>query len=74
MRPDYPRAYNNRGVVYRAMGDLERALADYTEAIRLEPKYADAYANRATVRKRLGDEAQAAADQAEAERLREHRG
>ncbi|HLH11202.1 MAG TPA: tetratricopeptide repeat protein [Methylovirgula sp.] len=33
-------AYNIRGKAYQAAGDFDRAIADYTEAIRLDPKYA----------------------------------
>ena len=33
-------AYNNRGRAYRDKGDNDRAIADYTEAIRINPKYA----------------------------------
>ena len=39
-------AHNNRGEAWRSMGDADRALADYTEAIRLDPKYPAAYSNR----------------------------
>src|SRR5712691_10254342 len=39
-------AYNNRGVEYGAKGDHDRAISDFSEAIRLDPKYAVAYANR----------------------------
>lgn len=38
---------NNRGVAYFAKGDYETAVADYTQALRLEPKNSDAYRNRA---------------------------
>ena len=30
--------YNNRGNAYRAKGEMDRAIADLTEAIRLDPK------------------------------------
>ena len=39
--------YNNRGNALRSKGDMDRAIADLTEAIRLDPKYAIAYNNRA---------------------------
>ena len=32
--------FNYRGVAYKAKGDLDHAIADYTEAIRLDPNYA----------------------------------
>jgi tetratricopeptide (TPR) repeat protein len=34
---------------YNERGDLDRAIADYTQAIRLNPNYSVAYANRANV-------------------------
>jgi len=37
---------NNRGVAWKTKGDLDRALADYDEAIRLDPGLANAYNNR----------------------------
>src|SRR5258708_5429803 len=41
--------YNNRGNGYRTKGDNDRALADYTEAIRLAPKNAYPYNGRGNV-------------------------
>src|SRR5262245_10529468 len=35
--------YTNRGVEWRAKGNLDRAIADYTEAIRIDPTFAGAY-------------------------------
>src|SRR5882724_4269307 len=39
-------AHNNRGLAFRAKGDIARALADYDEAVRLDPDYAGAFNNR----------------------------
>jgi tetratricopeptide (TPR) repeat protein len=38
-------AYNNRGTAWRAKGDLDRAIADFTDAIQFDPQYAVAYRN-----------------------------
>src|SRR5919199_4796448 len=38
--------FYNRGNAYRYKGDTERAIADYSEAIRLKPDYALAFYNR----------------------------
>ena len=39
-------SYANRGVEYRNKGDLDRAIADLTKAIKIDPKFAGAYNNR----------------------------
>ena len=39
-------ARNNRANTFRNSGDIERAVADYDEAVRLDPNYAVAYMNR----------------------------
>jgi tetratricopeptide (TPR) repeat protein len=40
--------------------DIEGAIAEYTEAIRLYPDYADAYYNRGLLRQQLKDQQQGA--------------
>lgn len=42
-------AFVNRGIAYRRLGDLDRAIRDYAEAIRLNPRAADAFNNRGNV-------------------------
>jgi tetratricopeptide (TPR) repeat protein len=37
-RKNLARAYNNRGFAWTAKGDLDRATADFDEAVRLDPK------------------------------------
>lgn len=39
-------AYNNRGIAYAEAKDYDKAIADFSEAIRLNPVLALAYANR----------------------------
>ena len=62
-------AYNNRGETWRAKGDIDRAIADYTEAIRLDPKNSNAYLNRGLVWDNKDDIERAMADYNEAIRL-----
>jgi tetratricopeptide (TPR) repeat protein len=52
----------NRGITWKAKGDLDRAIADYTEAIRLDPKYERAYHNRGNAWSDKGDLDRAIAD------------
>ena len=53
-RPKRAVAYNNRGIAYAAKGDLDRAIADFNEAIRLDPKDATAYTNRGLTYEKQG--------------------
>lgn len=68
----YPRvasAYNNRGYAIASAGNIEGAIADYTEAIRIDPAYAEAYSNRGNAYGARGDFEKAIADYNEAIRL-----
>ena len=67
--PKYAKAYYNRGNAYSNKGDTDRAIADYTAAIRLEPTYANAYYNRGNAYSNKGDTDRAIADYTEAIRL-----
>jgi tetratricopeptide (TPR) repeat protein len=62
--------YYNRGIKYANKGDYDRAIADYTEAIRLDAKYADAYGNRGNAYRDKRDLDRALADYNEALRIR----
>jgi tetratricopeptide (TPR) repeat protein len=55
-------AYDNRGTAWHAKGDNDRAIADYSEAIKLNPKDAVAYDNRGTAWRDKGDRNRAIAD------------
>ena len=63
------REYINRANEKRKNGDLTGAIADYTEAIRLDPKNARAYRNRGFAKEKNGDLAGAMADYTEAIRF-----
>ena len=62
-------AFVNRGIAYRRIGDLEQALRDYGEAIRLNPNAADAFNNRGNAYRALNDVQRAIRDYDEAIRL-----
>jgi tetratricopeptide (TPR) repeat protein len=62
----------NRGIAYRRLGDLDRAIRDYSEAIRLNPHAADAFNNRGNAYRDLDDLDRALRDYDEAVRLDPH--
>ncbi len=64
--PRYAPANAGRGDAYGAKGDLDHAIAAYSEAIRLDPKYALAYADRGFAYRAKGDLDHALADSNEA--------
>src|SRR5688572_22273562 len=69
--PDEDRPYivAMRGWSYHELGDLERALADYSEKIRLQPDVGDGYGWRGAVYLDQGDYAHALEDYSTAIRL-----
>ena len=70
VEPNDADAFNNRGNVRRAKGDVDGAIQDYTEAIRLKPDYVLAFNNRGNVRHAKGDVEGALQDYNEAIRLK----
>ncbi|HXX07505.1 MAG TPA: tetratricopeptide repeat protein [Pseudolabrys sp.] len=62
-------AFFNRALAYEEKGEYARAIADYSDAIRLNPNDAEAHLYRGLDKQRLGDKAGAEADIAAAKRL-----
>lgn len=62
-------AFNDRGLYYANTGNHDRAIPDYTEAIRLNPQYAHAFMNRGASYRSKHDYDRAMADANEAIRL-----
>ena len=67
--PGGRRAYDDRGGVWVEKGELDKAIADFDEAIRLDPRSARAYANRGVVWRKKSELDKALADFNEAIRL-----
>ena len=58
--------YERRGTIYFRKNELDKALADYEEALVINPQYAPALYGRGTIRIRNGDLARGGADVAAA--------
>jgi len=61
--------YTNRGNRYRDKGDLDHAIADFNEAIRIDPEHVMAFNNRGVAYSYKGDLDRAIADYNEAIRI-----
>ena len=61
--------YRGRGNAWSCKGDNDKAIADYTAAIRLNPKEADAFYDRGIARENKGDWEKAIADYTKAIQL-----
>ena len=62
-------AYYNRGLAYENKENYERAIADYSETIRLNPNDAEAFFYRSLDKERMGDNVGARADMTAARRI-----
>jgi tetratricopeptide (TPR) repeat protein len=62
-------AFYQRGQVYSAMGEQQKAISDYSDAIALKRDAPYIYMARSTAKKALGDEGGFAEDQALASSL-----
>lgn len=54
-QPDLAEAYNDRGILYAQLGQLDQALKDFTAALSLNPNYAKVYNNRGNLHQKRGD-------------------
>ena len=59
-------AYYNRGLAYASRGDIDKALADFTQAIRNNPKFGPAYNNRGVANQLAGKHDDAMTDYSKA--------
>lgn len=66
--PKHAKAYHNRGIAWHKKGDYDRAIADFSEAIRLEP-HPLVYFNRGVAWTTKGEHDKAITDYNEAIRL-----
>jgi tetratricopeptide (TPR) repeat protein len=62
-------AYRQRGRLWSAKMQYDKAMADLNEAIRLDPRSAESYANRAFVWRKKGEPGTARDDRERAVRL-----
>jgi lipoprotein NlpI len=66
LNPKIAFAYCNRGLARQAKGDLDGAIADYTQALAVDPKIAIAYYNRGLIKVQKNDLDGAIADSSQA--------
>ena len=69
LSPRFFYAYYNRGNLHFAQQEIQQAIADYTEALRLQPDLADAYFNRGLAWLKAGDEVRGREDLSKAGEL-----
>jgi tetratricopeptide (TPR) repeat protein len=66
---DAAAAFYNRGIAHRNTGQLDRAIDDYSQALRLRPAFAEAWNDRGVAWHLKGDNERAVSDFTEAIRL-----
>lgn len=54
LAPDFSYAYYNKGNIYMLLRDYDKAVADYTEALRLDTRFPDAWYNRGVAHLQAG--------------------
>ena len=59
LNPKQADLYTNRGDAWLGKGNLQQAIADYTQAIEIDPGYLLAYSNRGLARLLQGKQADA---------------
>jgi Tfp pilus assembly protein PilF len=69
MEPNNASAYNQRGTAWYYKKNDERAIKDFSEAIRIKPDYALAWHNRGTAYRMAGNTNAANTDFAQASKL-----
>ncbi len=69
--PKEPYSYSQRGFIKLNMNDLQGALQDYTQALKLDAQDADYWFNRAIVKEKMKDNAGALEDYTQAIKVRE---
>lgn len=67
--PDDADAYYERGIAWLDKGELDKAIADFTQSIRLDPQFSDPYSERGVAWHLKGEYDKAIADCSEAIRL-----
>ena len=72
LKLDHASAYNNRGNIYSAKGEHDRAIEDFTKAIELNPQFTLAYSNRGIAYGDKGEHDRAIADYNKAIELDPH--
>jgi tetratricopeptide (TPR) repeat protein len=64
--PDKARPYINRGFAYTSLGQLDKAIEDYSKAIEINPNFTDSYYNRGLAYMNSGQPEKAMADYSKA--------